>query len=38
MWTRCQLGEPCSYVGAGVRKDVTSPPAWTKKIEDEMVK
>lgn len=26
MWTRCQLSEPCSYVGAGVRKDVASPP------------
>lgn len=30
MWTRYQLAEPCSFVGAGVRKDVTSPPAWTK--------
>ena len=38
MWTRCQLSEPCSYVGAGVRKDVASPPDWTKKISDEMVK
>lgn len=38
MWTRCQLSEPCSYVGAGVRKDVASPPQWTKKISDEMVK
>jgi len=34
MWTKCQLSEPCSYVGAGVRKDVTSPPAWTNKISD----
>lgn len=32
MWTRSQLSEPCSYVGAGVRKDVTSPPEWTKTI------
>jgi hypothetical protein len=23
MWTRCQLAEPGSYIGAGVRKDVT---------------
>lgn len=32
MWTRCQLTEPCSYVGAGVRKDVAQPPVWTKDI------
>ena len=32
MWTRCQLAEPGSYIGAGVRKDVTPPPKWTKKI------
>lgn len=37
MWTRCQLSEPCSYVGAGVRKDVASPPNWTKSISDKMV-
>ncbi len=32
MWTRCQLAEPGSFVGAGVRKDVTPPPKWTKRI------
>ena len=32
MWTRCQLAEPGSYIGAGVRKDVTPPPKWTKNI------
>ena len=25
-------------MGAGVRKDVAAPPAWTKKLSDEMVK
>ena len=30
MWTRGQLAEPNSYVGAGVRKDVTPPPSWVK--------
>ncbi len=29
MWTRCQLAEPGSYIGAGVRKDVTQRPKWT---------
>lgn len=38
MWTRCQLAEPTSYVGAGVRKDVTPTSSWTKNIEKEMVK
>jgi hypothetical protein len=33
MWTRCQLAEPTSYVGAGVRKDVTPASSWTKNIE-----
>ena len=37
MWTRCQLAEPNSYVGAGVRRDVTEPPKWVKKIENPMV-
>lgn len=37
MWTRCQLAEPGSYVGAGVRRDVTAPPRWTKKIIDTFV-
>ena len=37
MWTRCQLAEPGSYIGAGVRKDVTPPPKWTKKIENDFV-
>jgi hypothetical protein len=26
-----------SYVGAGVRKDVTPPPSWIKKVEDPLV-
>jgi hypothetical protein len=34
MWTRNQLAEPASYVAAGVRKDVTPPPKWTKIIEE----
>lgn len=38
MWTRSQLSEPCSYVGAGVRKDVARAPEWTNKISDAMVK
>jgi hypothetical protein len=37
MWTKCQLSEPCSYVGAGVRRDVTDPPKWTKMIENALV-
>ena len=28
MWTRCQLAEPMSFVGAGVRRDVTRQPKW----------
>jgi hypothetical protein len=32
MWTRCQLAEPNSYVGAGVRRDVTPAPLWLKDI------
>ena len=34
MWTKCQLAESTSYVAAGVRKDVTEPPKWTKNIEN----
>ena len=37
MWTKSQLSESTSYVGAGVRKDVTVAPCWTKKVEDPMV-
>lgn len=37
MWTRCQLAEPNSYVGAGVRKDVTPPPKWIKQVENPLV-
>ena len=37
MWTRCQLAEQCSYVGAGVRKDVTEPPKWIEEVENPMV-
>ncbi len=37
MWTRCQLAEPNSYVGAGVRKDVTPAPEWVKKVENPLV-
>ena len=37
MWTRCQLAEHSSYVGAGVRRDVTEPPKWVKDIENPMV-
>lgn len=33
MWTRCQLAEPNSYIGAGVRKDVTPPPSWVDKVK-----
>lgn len=38
MWTRCQLAEPGSYIGAGVRKDVTPAPKWTQTLIDELVK
>ena len=37
MWTRCQLAEQSSYVGAGVRKDVTEPPKWLGEVENPMV-
>ena len=37
MWTRCQLAEPNSYVGAGVRRDVTPAPKWIKNIENPMI-
>lgn len=37
MWTRCQLAEPGSYIGAGVRRDVTAPPKWTSKIVNSFV-
>lgn len=37
MWTRCQLAEPTSYVGAGVRRDVTPAPKWIKNVEDPLV-
>lgn len=37
MWTRCQLTESTSYVGAGVRKDVTEAPKWLKNVENPMV-
>lgn len=37
MWTRYQLAEQMSYVGAGVRKDVTSAPGWIKNIENPLV-
>ena len=37
IWTRCQLAEPGSYIGAGVRKDVTPPPQWTSKIVNAFV-
>jgi hypothetical protein len=32
MWTRCQLAEPHSKVAAGVRRDVSAPPYWTKEL------
>ena len=32
MWTRCQLAEPNSYVGAGVRRDVTPAPKWLENV------
>ena len=38
MWTRCQLSEPCSYFGAGVRKDVARAPEWTHVISSAMIK
>ena len=37
MWTRCQLAEQSSYVGAGVRRDVTEAPRWLKQVEQPMV-
>jgi hypothetical protein len=38
MWTRRQLNEPNSYIGAGIRKDVSPPPYWLKdKIENPLV-
>ena len=37
MWTKCQLAEPSSYVGAGVRRDVSPLPNWTNQIENPMV-
>lgn len=37
MWTRCQLAEPMSYVGAGVRRDVTPQPKWLEQIEEPLV-
>jgi hypothetical protein len=38
MWTRRQLNEPNSYVGAGIRKDVSPPPYWLKeKVEKPLV-
>lgn len=37
MWTRCQLAEPTSYVGAGVRRDVTPAPKWIKNVEEPLV-
>jgi len=39
MWTKKQLSEPNSYVGAGIRKDVSPPPFWMReKVEDPLVK
>ena len=32
MWTKKQLAEPNSYVGAGIRKDVSHPPNWMKDL------
>jgi hypothetical protein len=38
IWTKKQLAEPNSYVGAGIRKDVSPAPYWIKKdIEDPLV-
>lgn len=38
MWTREQLAEPFSHVGAGVRQDVSQCPQWIKEqIEAPMV-
>ena len=37
IWTRSQLAEPGSRIGAGVRKDVTPPPKWTNKIVNAFV-
>lgn len=32
IWTKLQLSEPHSYVGAGVRCDVSDVPSWMKKL------
>jgi hypothetical protein len=38
IWTKKQLAEPNSYVGAGIRKDVSPPPYWIKSdIEEPLV-
>ena len=38
MWSRGQLSEPFSFVGAGVRTDVSEPPAWLRNsVEKPMV-
>ncbi|EAR89307.2 hypothetical protein TTHERM_00371220 (macronuclear) [Tetrahymena thermophila SB210] len=31
IWTRQQLAEPHSFVGAGVRQDVSQPPSWMRR-------
>jgi hypothetical protein len=39
IWTKKQLAEPNSYVGAGIRKDVSPAPHWIKRdIEEPLVK
>jgi hypothetical protein len=35
MWTKTQLKEPLSNVGAGVRADVSQPPVWMSTILEE---
>lgn len=38
MWTPEQLAEPMSFVGAGVRRDVSQPPLWIKEqLEEPLV-
>eukprot|EP01016_Furgasonia_blochmanni_P042581 TRINITY_DN5663_c0_g1_i5.p1 TRINITY_DN5663_c0_g1~~TRINITY_DN5663_c0_g1_i5.p1 ORF type:complete len:831 (+),score=111.95 TRINITY_DN5663_c0_g1_i5:560-3052(+) len=32
MWSKVQLSEPHSHVGAGVRVDVSEPPAWMRSL------
>ena len=32
MWTRIQLAEPYSEIGAGVRSDVSLSPYWCKSL------